>query len=469
METAPPDQSATPDPQPHGAVWRRLRLNLSITIAGSVLTLVIGLGRTAFLTNWLSLADYGRVFIVLSFFMFLTMFLGVRVGDVLFRFFQRFEREGDRAGMRLLLWLTMWIAGAIGLLVSFTVLVLADVVAGRLYGSPELATPMRVYAISVVLLPLNGFSQTILRISNRFRMVVIPQVLGVLSSLLVMLSFGLFGMRPSITAAVVAFVVADLVAGIPALHAAVRSVRGYLVRGDDASARSAWKRHRKEFTGVFLNANLAGYVKLVFDPGDTFFLGLLSTPSQVGLYAVAKQITAALSALQSNAQTAITPEVTGLVAQDSLEELRSFLVRYLKVALIVGSVGVVAIAVGGKPFLDNVIGPEYLPALPIIFVRIAIIWVTIATVFLYPLALALGKLLSYNLSNIVSSVAFLLAATVIDLTAFRMSLIQAGASLLVKVVVGIAVLRAIRNFVPADRSDENPIPPVDETLAESSE
>jgi len=61
--------------------------------------------------------------------------------------------------------------------------------------------------------------------------------------------------------------------------------------------------------------NLSGYLKFAINPGDLFFLGLFSSPTQVAFYGLAKQLTAPLALLQTNLQTAITPEITSLLTR----------------------------------------------------------------------------------------------------------------------------------------------------------
>ena len=85
-------------------VWRRFRRNLSVGLLGSVLSLAIKLGQTALLVRVLRTDDFGRVLIVLNLFEFLEAFVGSRVSDVMYRFFQPLrEREDARALQGLLL------------------------------------------------------------------------------------------------------------------------------------------------------------------------------------------------------------------------------------------------------------------------------------------------------------------------------------------------------------------------------
>ena len=56
------------------SIWHRFTKNLSISLVGSVASIVIGLGRTAVLTKSLAIADYGKILIVINLFSFLGTF-----------------------------------------------------------------------------------------------------------------------------------------------------------------------------------------------------------------------------------------------------------------------------------------------------------------------------------------------------------------------------------------------------------
>src|SRR5205085_444230 len=94
------------------------------------------------------------------------------------------------------------------------------------------------------------------------------------------------------------------------------------------------RRLRSDLTSCLLNSNLSGYLRIGITPGDVFVLGLFSSPSQVALYGLAKQLTAPLSLLTTNTQTAISPEITSLIAKRRFQQLQRFVVQYLVPALI---------------------------------------------------------------------------------------------------------------------------------------
>src|SRR5947207_1607734 len=106
-------------------IWHRFRRNVSISVLGSGLSLAIKLGQTALLTKALKIEDYGRVLIVLNLFVFLDSFFGLRVSDVMFRFFPPLKEQKDAGALKGLLLLCLGICLASGLLIYGGVVILS--------------------------------------------------------------------------------------------------------------------------------------------------------------------------------------------------------------------------------------------------------------------------------------------------------------------------------------------------------
>src|SRR5256885_5647505 len=146
------------------AIWHRFRRNVSIGLLGSIISLAIKLGQTALLIRWLKIDDYGRVLIVLNLFVFLESFIGLRVSDVMFRFFQSFKEQQDMRALQGLLLLCLAISTVSGLLIGGGVILLSPQLAGRLYQSPELAPLFKIYGCTVLVTSLIRVYEPVLRI-----------------------------------------------------------------------------------------------------------------------------------------------------------------------------------------------------------------------------------------------------------------------------------------------------------------
>ncbi len=164
-------------------VWQRVAKNFSITFIGSVVLIAIGLGRTAILTKSLTLDDYGRLLIVINLFLFLGAFLSVRVSDVIYRFYPQFKQQGDVNALRGLIALCFILTLAVGLIIGGGVYTLAPWIARKFYQDPTLAILFRVYAGAAIISAFSGIYTPILRLHYRFLLIMIPQILGGVSTL----------------------------------------------------------------------------------------------------------------------------------------------------------------------------------------------------------------------------------------------------------------------------------------------
>src|SRR5205807_9521185 len=153
--------------------------------------------------------------------------------------------------------------------------------------------------------------------------------------------------------------------------------RPYLANARFKSSMRALGPHRSELLGTIWHVNLAGYLKLVFSPGDMFLLGLFSSPTQVALYGLARQLTAPFLVFQNNAQTAITPEITALWGTRNLRRMKRLVVRYVVWAFFVSSAMIIAAFSLGRPLISWLSRPEYLMALPVFQVLLVVVWLTL--------------------------------------------------------------------------------------------
>src|SRR5947208_10037276 len=149
-------------------IWHRFRRNVSISVLGSGLSLAIKLGQTALLTKLLKIEDYGRVLIVLNLFVFLDSFFGLRVSDVMFRFFPPLKEQGATLALKGLLVLCLGICLASGLLIYGIVFITSPRLADRFYPNLGLTPLFRIYGCTILLTSLSGVYEPILRIHDRF-------------------------------------------------------------------------------------------------------------------------------------------------------------------------------------------------------------------------------------------------------------------------------------------------------------
>lgn len=430
------------------SIWRRFRRNVSISLLGSGVSLAIKLAQTALLIRLLKIDDYGRVLIVLNLFVFLDSFFGLRVSDVMFRFFQQLKEQADVRALKGLLILCLGISLASGLLICGGVLILSPRLADRIYPNLELSPFLNIYAGTVLISAFSGFYEPILRIYDRFTAIVVPQVLGSLVTLALLCAYFATNLTTgaggyNLKFIVAAFAIGALVQCLPPLVQALRLVWPYLTGVKLREAALALDSHRRELVGCLLNSNLSGYLKFAINPGDLFFLGLFASTTQVALYGLAKQLTAPLWVLQTNLQTAVTPEITSLVASERIEQLKRLISRYVWWTFGLSSLLLISALLLGRFLILRWVQPEYLAALPVFYVLTVVAGLLLIFLVFRPLAVSLDLLRWYNLGLLVSAAVlfcFVIAGT---LNALTMAYIQLAEALILRSLINLLVWRRL--------------------------
>jgi O-antigen/teichoic acid export membrane protein len=414
-------------------IWRRLRRNISISVLGAVLILPVKLVQTALLTRFLGINDYGRVLIVINFFVFLDSFFALNVNDVMFRFFQPLRERQDHRALNRLLVFCLTVSVASGVLIWGIPLALSSWLVDRIYPGLGLTVPFNIYGCTAVVSALSGFYQPILRIHDRVTSIVAPQIVGNLVTLAI---FGVHFAASdgyNLNVIIAAFAIGVFIQSVPPLVQALRIVKPFL-RNDTQPAGAPPEQHGPRLGHVLFSSNLSRYLRVGLNPGDLFFLSLFSSPAQVGLYGLAKQLTAPLSLLATNTQTAITPEITTLVAQRKIGQLRRFLRRYVASAAILSALLVIGAFVTGPMLLSAFVQPQQADALPVLLVLIGVVGIQLVFLVFRPLAVSLDFLRSYNVGMFLSSCAAITFALVAGLSAFSMACIQLGDVVIVRPV-----------------------------------
>jgi O-antigen/teichoic acid export membrane protein len=431
-------------------IWRRFRRNVSISAAGSVLALVAKLAQTAFLTKVLPIGDYGRVLLVLNFFVFMDSFFGLRVGDLMFRFFPLFKEQEEAQSVRGLLALCLGLCLASGIVIYGAVAILSPYLADRFYPDLGLTPLLRIYGCTILFSSLSGVYEPVLRLYDHFTGVVAPQVLGALITL------GLLGLYfvthrgadhpPSIEIVIVIFAVGALIQSVPPFLKALRLLRPFLSKAKIQDVQEVLAKHRRPIIACLMNVNVTGYLKFAISPGDIFLLGLFSTPIQVAWYGLAKQLSAPLALLQTNILTAVTPEISVMVATRRFAQLNGLLNRYVIQSLIVGSLLLASVMLFGRFMILHLLSSEYAAALPIFYLLTIAGWLMLAQLVFHPVALNLDMIRWHNLALLLASSVVVVFILLGRLDAMTMAYIHLADVFLLRILFGVIVTRRLRSL-----------------------
>lgn len=430
---------------------RRVIRNLSVGVGGSGFAMVLALATTALVTRTISIDDFGRVMIVLDLFAFILMFLDLRVQDVLFRYFPDWRREAPRERVRALLVVSLTASAGLGIVVLAGAVSASPWIARAWYDDPSLAPLIRIYAIASMAAAFTGFSTAILRIHDRFSAVVVPQVIGWMVTLGFLLVYLLVLDGRELRVVIGGYAVGAFIRSAVPLVLSLNQVREWW--GRRPGERSLWAAlagQKRALSGMFLQTNLTGYLKLGSDRGGAFLLGLLSSPAQVAIFGLARQLTAPLVMLQGNVQASVAPEIFELRAGKNYASLQR-MIGLLTRSQVLTSLGLLLVAaLGARPAILAVSGSQYLAAVPVFLVLFVAGLVNYSAVAFYPLAVALEKLKRRNLMASLRFV-YLGIAALMGMTALTLSVVQLAGNVTTRVGADWPLSEDLSSLAAADR------------------
>jgi O-antigen/teichoic acid export membrane protein len=173
-------------------------------------------------------------------------------------------------------------------------------------------------------------------------------------------------------------------------------------------------------------------------------LGVFSSPTQVALYGLAKQLTSPLALLQTTIQTAIAPEVTNLIARLKLRQLLRLVTRYLVSALVFGALLFAGALVLGRFLILHFFASQYLTALPIFYCLLAAAWLLLIFLLFRPIALSLDLIKWHNLALLLSAAMTGWLIVTGKLNALTMAYVQLGEAAVLRFSFSLLVWNKLR-------------------------
>jgi O-antigen/teichoic acid export membrane protein len=448
-------RTAITDDEDH-SLWRRLRRNVSIGLFGSGFSIAIKLAQTILLTTFLRIDDYGRVLIVLNLFVFLDSVFGLRVSDVMFRFYQQFREQENARALSSLLKFCSGVCLLTGLLIYLGVVVLSPWLAARFYSTPALSMLFKIYGLTVIVSAFSGVYEPVLRLYDRFAAIVVPQVLGSLATLVILFTYFMStnGVGYDLRVVMIVLAIGALLQSVPPLLKAWYVVRPVLAGGAAHERSTLPANFRHDLVRCLFNSNLSGYLKFVINPGDVFLLGVFASPTQVALYGLAKQLTAPLALLQTTIQTAVAPEITNLIAKLKLQQLLRLVRRYVTATVIFGALLFLSALLLGRFLIMHFFSIQYLTALPVFYCLLLTAWLLLIFLVFRPIALSFDLIKWHNLALLLSAAVAVWLIVAGSLNAMTIAYVQLGEAVLLRLSFSLLVWNKLRARSKAATSEK---------------
>ena len=430
------------------SLWKRLTKNFSISLGGSVALMAIRLLQTVILTKSLAIADYGKVLIIINLFTFLDTFLGVRVNDVIYKFYPQFKQNKDAGALRGLLVLCLGLSLVVGLAIAGGMFILSPWIANRFYDDANLALPFRIYAGAALIIAFSGFSTSILRLNDSFIAIVIPQVCGAALTLAILTLYLYYADGYSVEFVVGAFALGVFVQTLIPLVQAIGIVSPELFSGSPILPFKELHSYRRELGSTLFHTNLVGYLKVASDTGGIFLLGILASAEQVAFYGIAQQLIKPLIlTLRKNINTSVSPEVVKLWTEGEIEHLKNFVKRFVMINFILGGLFLLFLIPLAPQIILLVSNDKYLNALPTFYILSIVTYLSFISIVFYPVCLIMGMLSRRNLilvGNLIALSIFMF----IGLDALRMALVQLVGAINLRLFLEIPLMQKLNSLQP---------------------
>ncbi len=291
---------------------------------------------TAVAARALGPTDYGSVFLAMSIVASIAIFLDFTFEEAAVFHGNRAVAAGDHAGLRSLLWLTLRIDVAIGLIVTATIVALADPIADVASGGSLDPDLVRIVALSVLVTTADSTAYAALALVRRpdlraraFAATSAFRLIGVC------IAVALGGVEAVAVSYVVGGALGSLVLGRLAWRHAWRS-------WDSGTALSERPVRARELIRFGFHTSATTSVRAITGTLVPVLLARAAGPAAVGIFRVGMLPILVSQSLSSPIRLAIFPEQARLVATGQGRELRKAARGYTQIAVGLGLFGSVA-------------------------------------------------------------------------------------------------------------------------------
>jgi O-antigen/teichoic acid export membrane protein len=395
-----------------------LSKNISFSSIAYFFIAIFGICRSIILTKSLGLELYGSFLIIINFVSIYFLFFNIKVNDVAYKLFATDEFTGRHGKEGVIFFIFLLSAFQAFILLIVALLIYEDIFR-YFYSLDGLIVSVKLYLFAIIFMSFEGFVTAILRIDNKYISLLIPQVISFLISVLLLL-FLMDSDRLNVNSAVSVYL------GTIGFYVTVSMgiiVRKYL---PNISSREFFISFFRKFKLFFLASRktivdtiFSNYLKTIFNPGDVFLLGIISNPSQVGLYGLAKTLTSPVNTIGSVLQTVFTPYIVNLVKIKNFGEIRNLLMKNMLAFLCMGLFMLSIFEFFGEHILKIFFTLEYLDS-----IQIAII-LTLASLThmslgntLYPFAVSQEDIALQNKGFIITTIIIVIGFFVFSIDAY---------------------------------------------------
>jgi len=349
---------------------RRLFGNAGILLGGKTVNAIAGLAGLAIAARALGVEQFGVLVLIHTFTQAIGEIAKFQSWQAVLRYGTPALAEGRKGDFQRLLRFTMLLDGWSAVAGMFLSVVVAWI-AGPHFDWPAELMPAALIYVTSVLFMVQATPTGVLRLIDRFDIQSVQSTLGAVirmvgGGLVWVLGGGMIGF-------LIAWYIATAVAGIYLVWAGWRELgkRGLL---DGFRWRGDGQPMTRGFDGIWgfvWSTNLSSTLELAFTHVGTLAVGWMLGPRDAALFRIARQLGEALAKPAKLLIPAIYPELARMTAAGQHREMRALVERS---AMLAGAGALLALVICwflGEICLRLIIGPEFVPAFPVMMWLVA--------------------------------------------------------------------------------------------------
>lgn len=389
-----PTLPSDPKASPARAGWfgdgrlRRMFANAGILLGGKGFNAVFSMGAMAVAARALGVEQFGILVLIHTFTQAIGEIAKFQSWQAVLRYGTPALVEGRTGDLQRLVRFTVLLdAGAA--LAGMVLSVALAWVLGPKFGWPAALMPAAALYVTSVLFMVTATPTGILRLVDRFGVLSVQGTLGNLVRLTAgSLAWALGG---GIEWFLVAWYAATVVSGTYLIHAGWKELK---VRGLLEGFRWRGGGLTRGFDGIWkfvFSTNLNATLELAFTHVGTLVVGWFLGPKEAALFRVARQVGEALAKPAKLLVPAIYPELARLSAAGEHKTMRDLALRGALLAGAGASLGLGVVWLAGEWLLGLVLGPDFIPAYPVMLWLVAAAVVGIWAFPLEPVLISSGE------------------------------------------------------------------------------
>jgi O-antigen/teichoic acid export membrane protein len=367
---------------------RRLLSNTGWLLSANTASIALAFVQSIIVARALGVEQYGVLALITTYTTTVNQLVDSRVWETAIKYVIQYKERGELGRATAVVKLCYLVDAVTGVLAWITLLLTASWAARLFVKDPAATGFIELYAWSVIIAVPLGTSSALLRIGNHFDWLAYQNAgvsfikfAGVLGAILI---------GGGIKEILFVYLVAAMTGAVILVAMSIKVARqiGLITYAD--APLSLLRSEYRQIVPFLLITNANALFKLLQRNADVLLVGYWLTTVEIGYLRLARSITDLMNFPVNPLYTVSYPEIARLWHQQEFDMLWQLVRRISLYAAFVALSALAVIGVGGGWIIGFTVGPQYLPAFPVLLWLALATAVAIATSWAYPLLLAMG-------------------------------------------------------------------------------